>query len=151
MRRRGIQRTSHAKAGEVRQKWWIVDATGETLGRLATRLATVLQGKHKPSYSPHLDTGDFVIVTNASGVRLSGGKREKKEYGYYTGYLRGRKTEKAGSLLERRPEKVIELAVRRMLPKSTLGKRMLKKLKVFGGAEHPHAAQKPEPLAVGKV
>jgi large subunit ribosomal protein L13 len=146
VRRRGIQKTSHVKGGEVEQRWWVVDATGKVLGRLATRLATVLQGKHKPAYSPHIDTGDFVIVTNASKVRLTGGKRETKEYRHYTGYLSGLRTEKAGRLLDRRPEKVMELAVRRMLPKGRLGRSMLKKLKIFGGAEHPHAAQKPEPL-----
>lgn len=146
MRRRGIQKTSHAKVSEIVQKWWVVDATGKVLGRLATRLATVLQGKHKPTYSPHIDTGDFVIVTNASKVHLTGGKRETKEYKHYTGYLGGLKTEKAGRLLDRKPEKVMELAVRRMLPKGRLGRAMLKKLRIFGGAEHPHAAQKPEPL-----
>lgn len=149
MRQRGIQKTTHLKPAEVEQKWWVVDATGKTLGRLATRLATVLQGKHKPAYSPHFDTGDYVIVTNASSVRLTGNKREKKEYKHYTGYLGGLKTEKAGGLLARRPEKVIELAVRRMLPKGRLGRSMLRKLRVFGGAEHPHAAQRPEPLPVG--
>ena len=146
MRRRGIQRTSHAKPDEVEQKWWVVDATDRVLGRLATRLATILQGKHKPTYSPHLDSGDFVIVTNAAKIHLTGGKRQKKEYRHYTGYIGGLKTEKAESLIARRPEKVIELAVRRMLPKSSLGKKMLKKLRIFRGAEHPHVAQKPEPL-----
>ena len=149
MRRRGIQKTTHARPGEVQQKWWVVDATDEVLGRLATRLATVLQGKHKPDYSPHFDTGDFVIVTNASKVRVTGGKLEKKEYTHYTGYVGGLKREKMGHLLARKPEKVVELAVRRMLPKGRLGRRMIKKLKVFGGAEHPHEAQKPEPLTAG--
>ena len=148
MRRRGIQRTYGAKPGEVERRWWLVDASGRTLGRLATRLATVLQGKHRPTYTPHIDTGDYVVVTNASKITVTGKKLEQKEFRRYTGYLGGLKTETLGSLLARRPRRVIELAVRRMLPKTTLGKRMLKKLKVYAGADHPHVAQRPEPLEV---
>jgi large subunit ribosomal protein L13 len=143
-----VQKTSHLKTSEVKPRWWIADATGQTLGRLATRLATVLQGKHRPDYTPHVDTGDYVVVTNAEKIAVTGKKLSQKEYRRYTGYLGGLKTEPLGSLLARKPERVIELAVQRMLPKGRLGRRMRLKLKVYAGPAHPHAAQKPEPLAV---
>jgi len=145
---RGVQKTTLAKPSTRKQNWWVVDASGKTLGRLATRLATVLMGKHKPGYTPHVDTGDYVIVTNASKINVTGNKLEQKEYQRYTGYMGGLKTEKMGRLLARKPELIINLAVRRMIPKGRLGRRMLKKLKVFGGESHPHAAQRPEDLVV---
>jgi large subunit ribosomal protein L13 len=145
---RGVQKTTLAKPSTRKQNWWVVDASGKTLGRLATRLATVLMGKHKPGYTPHVDTGDYVIVTNAGKVRVTGRKLEQKDYKRYTGYMDGLKTEKMGKLLARKPEIIITLAVRRMIPKGRLGRRMLKKLKVFAGDSHPHAAQKPETLVV---
>ena len=148
MRRRGIQKSYRAKPDTISKNWWIVDADGKTLGRLATRIATVLMGKHKPEYTPSIDSGDFVVVTNASKIHVTGNKLEQKEYQRYTGYLGGRKLETLKSLLARKPERVIQLAVRRMLPKTVLGRRMLGKLKVYGGAEHPHVAQKPEPLGL---
>jgi large subunit ribosomal protein L13 len=148
VRRRGIQKTYRAKPGDLEKRWWIVDASGKTLGRLATRLATVLMGKHRPEYTPNIDTGDFVVVTNASKIHVTGNKLEQKEYQHYTGYLGGRKVETMKSLLARRPERIIQLAVRRMLPKTVLGKRMLSKLKVYGGEEHPHTAQQPQPLGL---
>ena len=148
MRRRGIQKTTHLKPSENHPAWWLVDATGKTLGRLATRLATVIMGKHKPGYTPHIDTGDFIVVTNASRIRVTGKRLEQKMYKHYTGYMGGLRKESLASLLERHPERVIEIAVRRMIPKGRLGRRMIKKLKVYGGAEHPHEAQRPEPLAV---
>lgn len=151
VRQRGRQKTTFLKSGERSQGWWVVDAEGKTLGRLATRVATVIMGKHKPSYTPHIDTGDYVIVTNAAKVRVTGKKLEQKEYRRYTGYMDGLKTETLGKLLARRPEKVISLAVRRMIPKGRLGRRMLGKLKVYAGDSHPHAAQRPEPLAVGRL
>jgi large subunit ribosomal protein L13 len=148
VRRRGIQKTTHLKPSENRPAWWLVDATGKTLGRLATRLATVIMGKHKPGYTPHIDTGDFIVVTNASKIRVTGKKLEQKMYKHYTGYMGGLRKESLASLLGRHPERIIEIAVRRMIPKGRLGRRMIKKLKVYAGAEHPHEAQRPEPLAV---
>lgn len=148
MRQRGIQRTSFAKKEDVKRRWWIVDATGKTLGRLASRLAPILMGKHRPQYTPNIDCGDFVIVTNAAKIAVTGKKLDQKQYEHYTGYIGGRKLESLRSLLSRRPEKVIMLAVKRMLPKTVLGTHMLTKLKVYAGDKHPHAAQKPEPLQV---
>ena len=148
MGQRGVQKTTLLKQSTNKQGWWIVDASGKTLGRLATRLATVLMGKHKPGYTPHIDTGDYVIVTNAGKVNVTGRKLEQKEYQHYTGYMGGLKTEKMGSLLARKPEVIIFLAVRRMIPKGRLGRRMIKKLRVFAGDTHPHEAQKPETLVV---
>ncbi len=145
---RGVQKTTLAKPSNVKQGWWIVDATDKTLGRLATRLATILMGKHKPDYTPSIDTGDYIIVTNAGKVHVTGNKLEKKEYQHYTGYMGGLKTEKMGSLLKRKPALIIMLAVRRMIPKGRLGRAMLKKLRVFAGDTHPHAAQRPETLVV---
>ena len=127
-----------AKAGQVSQKWYQTDATGQVLGRLATRLATVLMGKHKPEYTRHVDTGDFVIVTNAHAVKITGSKREQKTFGRYSYYPGGYKEETLGSLMERYPDRVIRLAVRRMLPKSKLGRKMLSKLKVYRDGDHPH-------------
>ena len=138
--------TFFAKANEVPRKWRQVDATGQSLGRMAVDIATVLMGKHRPEYTPHTDTGDFVIVTNATKVGLTGNKAEQKFKLRYTEYPGGLKAETYGSLRQRKPEQLIEDAVKRMLPKSRLGRHMLAKLKVYPGAEHPHAAENPIPL-----
>jgi large subunit ribosomal protein L13 len=142
------RQTTFAKPGEVKPCWHRVDAEGQVLGRMATGIATVLMGKHRPEYTPHVDCGDFVIVTNAGKVVLTGRKAEQKMYRTYSGYPGGQKERSYGLLLEKRPELVIEEAVRRMLPKNRLGRQMLKKLKVYAGSEHPHQAQNPEPLNV---
>ena len=149
MVQRGVQKTTFVKQSTNKQGWWEVDATGKTLGRLATRVATVLMGKHKPGYTPHLDTGDFVIVKNASKIKVTGKKLEQKEYKHYTGYMGGLKVELMGKLLARKPALIIKLAVQRMLPKGRLGRRMIGKLRVFGGDSHPHVAQQPATLDVG--
>ncbi|MFG0246989.1 MAG: 50S ribosomal protein L13 [Phycisphaerales bacterium JB052] len=128
-----------AKNGEVAKQWRTVDATDQSLGRLASDIATVLMGKHRPEYTPHVDCGDFVIVTNASKIKLTGRKAEQKMRQTYTGFPGGQKTETYGHLRDRKPELLIEDAVRRMLPKSRLGRQMLKKLKVYEGTDHPHA------------
>lgn len=135
--------TYFAKKGEVDKQWRIVDAEGISLGRLASDVAVVLMGKHRPEYTAHVDTGDFVIVTNAAKVGLTGRKADQKLHKRYTGYPGGLKVETYGRLRERRPEKLVEEAVRRMLPKNRLGRVMLKKLKVYPGADHPHQAQQP--------
>ena len=138
--------TPSAKASEIQRNWFVVDAAGQPLGRLAAKVAHVLRGKHRAEFTPHVDTGDFVIVMNAAQVTLSGRKMENKLYYRHSGYPGGLKTESYGSLLERKPEFVIERAVRGMLPKNSLGRQMLRKLKVYPDATHPHAAQKPEPF-----
>jgi len=135
-----------AKKEAVEHKWHVVDADGQILGRMAAEIAPILMGKTKPTYTPHVDTGDFVIVVNAEKIRLSGDKAQTKEYRRYSGYPGGLKSVSFEDMLAMRPERVIELAVRRMLPKSKLGRQMLKKLKVFRGPEHNHGAQKPEKL-----
>ena len=140
-----------AKPGEVESDWHLVDADGKVLGRLATELATVLMGKHKPTYTPHVLTGDFVVVVNAEKVKLTGRKIEQKEYDYYTYYTGGRKVVPIAKLMERHPERVIQHAVRRMLPKNKLGRQMLKRLKVYAGPEHPHSAQGPKPLELASA
>ena len=138
-----------AKPGEVEPKWWHVDATGQVVGRLASDLAMILMGKHRPTYTPHVDTGDYVIVTNVEKVVFTGKKWEKKEYTWYTGYP-GLKKENAATRHARQPARILYDAVRRMLPKNRLGRRMLKKLKLYVGPDHPHQAQQPQPLEVGK-
>lgn len=137
------RQTYMAKAGEVEQNWHVVDATDQVLGRMATEIAQVLMGKHRPEYTPHVDTGDYVVVTNAKAVKLTGRKDAQSVRTRYTGYPGGLKVETFGSLRERRPEMLVEDAVRRMLPKNRLGRVMLKKLKVYAGSEHPHQAQQP--------
>lgn len=139
-------KTRSVKKEEVNRRWFVVDADGMVLGRLCTRIATVLRGKHTPQYTPHTDTGDFVIVINADKVRLTGNKELQKTYQHYSGYPGGQKEFTAQQLRERRPERIIERGVKGMLPKNRLGNAMYKKLFVYAGAEHPHAAQKPEPL-----
>lgn len=141
-----------AKAADQKSRTWhVVDGTDLVLGRLASKLAKVLQGKHKPQYTPHVDMGDFVVVINADKVKVTGRKADQKEYPYYTGYAGGYKKETYSDLIERAPDRVLEMAVRRMLPKSKLGRSMLKKLKAYGGGEHPHAAQNPKPLDLQKI
>ncbi|MDP9270826.1 MAG: 50S ribosomal protein L13 [Chloroflexota bacterium] len=136
-------KTYAVKAGDIERQWWVVDATGQTLGRLATRIATLLEGKHKPTYSPHLDTGDHVVVINARSIRVTGTKLVDKAYFRHSNYPGGLKEERLGALLERKPELVIERAVKGMLPQNKLGRAMYKKLKVYAGADHPHQAQQP--------
>jgi len=137
-----------AKPKEVDQRWYVVDASGKILGHMAVQIARMLQGKHKPTYVPHLDTGDFVIVVNAEKVRVTGNKLDTKLYRHHTGYIGGLKETTLADVLKKKPEEVIRRAVWGMLPKSTLGKKMFSKLKVYAGAEHPHAAQKPQPIEV---
>ncbi|PTM54651.1 50S ribosomal protein L13 [Desmospora activa] len=139
-----MRTTFMAKPNQVERKWYVVDATDKTLGRLATEVATLLRGKHKPQYTPHVDTGDFVIVINAAKIQLSGNKAADKMYYRHSGWPGGLKSITAGDLREKRPEMMIELAVRGMLPKNKLGRQQLKKLKVYAGSEHPHQAQQPE-------
>jgi len=134
-------------AGEIERRWYVVDATGVTLGRLASRVARVLEGKHKPSYTPNLDTGDHVIVLNAAKVAVSRDKREAKVYVRHSGYPQGLKEESLGKLLERRPEEVVRRAIKGMLPHNRLGAQQLRKLKIYKDGSHPHQAQRPEPLA----
>lgn len=140
-----MRTTYMAKPQEVDQKWYVVDAAGKTLGRLATEVATLLRGKHKPTYTPHIDTGDFVVVINSSQITLTGKKLEQKRYYRHSGFPGGLKSVSAGELRASRPERMIELAVKGMLPKGPLGRSQLKKLKVYAGNEHPHEAQQPTP------
>ena len=140
--------TRSFKTSDTLQKWHLVDAEGKTLGRLATHVARLLRGKHKPEFTPNADLGDFVIVVNASKVKVTGKRQELKEYFHYTGYPGGATFEKFQEILQKHPERVIEHAVRGMLPHNRLGRSIFKKLKVYGGPEHPHKAQKPEVLAV---
>ena len=137
-------KTFMAKKGDIESKWLLVDADGRVLGRLAAKIAPILMGKHRPTYTPHVDTGDHVIVVNAEKVKVTGKKAQDKQYDYYTHYPGGHKFVSFADMMAKKPEKVIELAVRRMLPKSKLGRKMLKKLKVYRGPEHDHNAQKPE-------
>jgi large subunit ribosomal protein L13 len=139
--------TYFPKAGEIVRKWYVVDASGQTLGRLASKVARVLMGKENPKYTPFLDTGDHVIVLNAEKVKITGVKAEQKVYQHYTGYPGGLRTEDFRKRFARKPELVVEQAVLRMLPKSKLGRQMISKLKVYRGDKHPHQAQKPEALA----
>jgi large subunit ribosomal protein L13 len=136
--------TYMAKPGTVEQKWLLVDATDKIVGRLASEIAMILMGKHRPTYTPHVDTGDFVVVVNCEKVRFTGKKWEQKTYAWYTGYP-GQRTITAEDRLEKRPELILREAVRRMLPKNKLGAVMLSKLKLYAGADHPHQAQNPEP------
>jgi large subunit ribosomal protein L13 len=134
---------------ETRQRgWYVVDAEGKTLGRLATQIADTLRGKRKPEYTPHVDTGDFVVVVNAEKVRVTGDKRAAKRYYRHSGYPGGMRSRTLGEMLERRPEEVIRLAVRGMLPRNRLGRKQLTKLKVYAGPDHPHAAQQPQTLEI---
>jgi large subunit ribosomal protein L13 len=142
--------TWHPKADEIQRNWLLVDAQGETLGRLATQIAHLLRGKNKPTWSPHVDGGDFVIVVNASGVELTGRKAQQKVYYRHTGYPGGIKETPFRIMLAKHPQRVIKFAVKGMLPKNRLGRRMLKKLYVYGGPTHPHAAQQPRQVTLLK-
>lgn len=141
-------KTFTPKPEDVQRKWWVVDAEGKVLGRLASEIATVLRGKRKAMYSPHLDTGDFVVVINADKIRLTGNKEETKRYFRHTGYMGGEKFIPFKDMLANHPERVIELAVKGMLPKNNLGRLMRRKLKVYAGPNHPHEAQQPQPLEI---
>jgi large subunit ribosomal protein L13 len=140
-----VEKPAHAQATRT---WWVIDAKGQPLGRLASRVASVLRGKHKPTYTPHVDTGDFVVVINASEVKLTGNKASTKAYYRHSGYPGGIKSEGFAELNARKPGTPIEIAVKGMLPKNVLGREMLTKLKIYGGGEHPHSAQKPAPLSL---
>ena len=138
--------TKHANEATVQRNWYVVDGTNQTVGRMCAKIASVLRGKNKPYYTPHVDCGDFVVVTNCDKVKFTGNKLENKIYISYSGYPGGKKEEIAGDLLKRRPDAVIERAVKGMLPKNRLGRKMYKKLYVYAGSEHPHIAQKPQTL-----
>ena len=140
--------TLYPKSGEVSRSWWIVDLDGQTVGRAATRIASLLRGKHKPIFTSHVDTGDFVVCINAEKVVLTGRKLDQKQYHSFTGYLGGMKSVSAREMLATKPEEVIKSAVRRMLPRNALGRSTFKKLKVYSGGEHPHSAQNPQPFAI---
>jgi large subunit ribosomal protein L13 len=137
-------KTYMAKPGEVEQKWWLFDAEDQIVGRLASKIATILMGKHRPTYTPHVDTGEFVVVVNADKIVFTGKKWEQKKYTWYTGWP-GLRSETAADRREQQPEQILSEAVRRMLPKNKLGRKMLSKLKVYAGSEHPHQAQDPQP------
>jgi large subunit ribosomal protein L13 len=141
-------KTFSAKPAEVRRDWFVVDATGKTLGRLSTEIAHRLRGKHKPEYTPHVDTGDYIVVVNAEKVRVTGNKLKDKMYHHYTGYIGNLKSKSLEKVLEETPERVLESAVKGMLPRGPLGRQMFSKLRVFKGPEHDHAAQQPIPLEV---
>ncbi len=141
-----MARTYSAKEADIKRKWYVVDADGKTLGRLATQIAIVLRGKHKPVFTPHVDTGDHVIVVNAEKIHLTGDKVRKKTYYRHSGYPGGLKSETVKDVLARRPSAVVERAIKGMLPKTTLGKQMARKLNVYAGPTHPHQAQQPEAL-----
>lgn len=139
-------KTTLARETDIKKQWYLVDATGKILGRMASRIAMILMGKHKPIYTPYVDTGDFVIVINAAKIKVTGKKLENKVYKRYSGYADGLKEIPMKTMLEKHPEKVVYLAVKRMLPATRLARRMMKKLKVYAGPEHPHQAQKPQEL-----
>lgn len=142
--------TYNAKKGSFAQKWYVADAEGKTLGRFASEIAKILRGKHKPIYTPHVDTGDYVVVVNAEKIAVTGRKAEQKEYVWYTGYPGGLKKVGFTKLKNEKPERIVERAVLGMLPHNRLGRKMGKKLKVYAGPVHQHTAQQPEPLKVGK-
>jgi large subunit ribosomal protein L13 len=141
-------RTYTPKAEEITREWWVVDAADKPLGRLATQIATILRGKHKPMFTPHLDTGDYVVVVNAEKVKLTGKKADQKTYFRHSGYMGHEQHIPFRRMIASHPERVMELAVRGMLPKNSLGRAMRKKLKVYAGTEHPHHGQQPQPLNI---
>ncbi|MFV9616614.1 MAG: 50S ribosomal protein L13 [Gammaproteobacteria bacterium] len=141
-------KTISAKADDVKRDWFLVDADGKTLGRLATEIARRLRGKHKTIYTPHVDTGDYIVVINAEKVRVSGNKAKDKMYYRHSGYMGGMKATNFSDMIERTPERVIEIAVKGMLPRNPLGREMYRKLKVYAGPQHQHAAQQPQPLDI---
>lgn len=144
-------RTYSPKPGEIERQWHVIDATDVVLGRLATQAATLLRGKHKPVFAPHVDTGDFVVIINASKVALTGNKRQTKMAYRHSGYPGGLTSVRYSDLLETRPERAVELAVKGMLPHNRLGRKLITKLKVYAGAEHPHAAQQPIPFEIKQI
>ena len=139
-------KTFVTKPGDIQRRWWVVDAEGQTLGRIASKIAPYLTGKNKPTYVPNLDTGDYVVVINAEKIRVTGNKLDEKMYYHYSGYPGGLSETSLRELLAKHPERAIEFAVKGMLPSNALGRQMLKKLKVYAGTAHPHAAQKPEAI-----
>ena len=141
-------KTFSAKPAEVRRDWYVVDATGKTLGRLSTEIARRLRGKHKPEYTPHVDTGDYIVVVNAEKIRVTGNKLKDKIYYHHTGYIGNLKSKSLEKMLDDTPERVLQKAVKGMLPRGPLGRQMFSKLRVFKGPEHDHAAQQPIPLEV---
>jgi len=141
-----MMKTTLAKPDSIDAKWYLVDADGETLGRLAVKIANILRGRHKPTYTPHLDTGDFVVVINAEKIRVTGKKEDQKNYMFYSGWFGNEKYVPLSEFRKRRPEFIIEHAVKGMLPRNKLAAQMLKKLKIYGGGSHPHEAQNPVPL-----
>lgn len=143
-----MMKTIWTKEADVERNWYIVDAEGKTLGRLASQIAAVLRGKHKPIYNPSVDTGDFVVVVNADKIHVTGRRMDQKKYYTHSGYQGGLKERTLRQMMEKSPERVIQLAVRGMLPKNVLGRKMIKKLKVYAGPDHPHAAQRPETLEI---
>jgi large subunit ribosomal protein L13 len=142
------KQTPWVKKEEVERKWYLIDAKNQILGRLASKIAYLLQGKHRPDYTPHVDQADFLVIINADKIRLTGKKLDQKLYWRHSGYMGGLKLETARQLLERKPEKLIYLAVKRMLPRNRLRNKLLKKLKIYAGSEHPHQAQNPQPLEI---
>jgi large subunit ribosomal protein L13 len=146
-----LLKTYVAKPSTRQRDWVLVDANGKTLGRLATQVANILRGKRKPEYTPHVDTGDFVVIVNAEKVHVTGDKRSSKMYRHHSGYPGGLRTRSLEEMLQRRPEEVIRIAVKGMLPRNRLARQQLRKLKVYAGPEHPHAAQKPTPVEMEKV
>jgi len=141
-------KTFSAKPAEVKRDWYLVDASGKTLGRLASEIARRLRGKHKPEYTPHVDTGDYIVVVNAEKIHATGNKMADKMYYRHTGYIGNLKSASLAEMLKNTPERVLQIAVKGMLPKNPLGRAMAKKLKVFAGSEHPHQAQQPQPLDI---
>ncbi|MFC1619160.1 50S ribosomal protein L13 [Candidatus Neomarinimicrobiota bacterium] len=141
-------KTYSLKAKDINKTWYVADAEGQVLGRLASRVATVLRGKHKPSFSPHLDMGDFVIITNAEKIKVTGDKENQKIYWHHSGFPGGQKMRNLDSVRKKHPERIIEGAVRGMLPHNRLGRQMLRHLKVYTGTDHPHQAQQPQPLDI---
>jgi large subunit ribosomal protein L13 len=139
-------KTIFVKPKDVERKWWLVDADGQTLGRLASRITGVLRGKHKPIYSPHMETGDYVVVVNAEKVKITGNKRQQKVYYRHSGYPGGLKTESLGKLMTTKPTFALEHAIKGMLPRGKMGRKISKNVKIYAGTEHPHEAQKPEKL-----
>jgi len=141
-------KTFSAKSEEVKQDWYVIDATGKTLGRLSTEIARRLRGKHKPEYTPHVDTGDYIVVINAENIRVTGNKMQNKMYHRYTGYIGNLKSISLAKLLKHAPERVLKSSVKGMLPRNSLGRKMFSKLRVFSGPEHDHEAQQPIPLDI---
>lgn len=144
-------KTTFVKKEETKRNWYIVDATGQTLGRFASRIAKILMGKHKPNYTPNVDNGDFVVVINAEKIKVTGKKLTDKIYYHHTGYIGNLKAETLKDRLKNEPEEVIYDAVYGMIPKTRLGKKMIKKLKIYRGSDHPHSSQKPEPIEISKI